>query len=319
MLSKDRYESEHEFSLNPSVLPLIDKNKPAKCKILGLKQRPLHGTYFIDSRALLDVLDQKTSRSDDSVVIDYDDEDGNEFSRRFVLTHNQNRGVSWIPDPVSLRGKTQSPTPEAQDLVILRHKLGLATAFQREQQTAEELRNENTDLKSQLAMKPTPQDLVKLQNENADLKIQLASVPNKKWPFGQALAVQKVSAEHDPLAHYKDKIRIVLTNTAQRDLHVWIPLWESAEVFVQYPFGSRFRLEGPTGWRNNDWPKDASGKFLEYSCLEVKVGVSFDCYIGLLPPVGNSIEERLRIRTPVGRAIFPLRIEGKLYEESIDV
>ncbi len=178
---------------------------------------------------------------------------------------------------------------------------------------------DNTGLRSQLALRPTAQDLVTLQNENADLKHQLASKPVRTWPYGNVFTIQAVTTEHSPTATYRDKLRVTLTNTVGRDLHVWIPLWESAEVVPQQPFGSRFRLEGSAGWRNKDWVKDASGNFAEYSCLEVKAGFTCDCFIGLLPPTGKSLEERRRTNAPIGTAVFPVRIDGKLYDVPVDL
>jgi hypothetical protein len=179
--------------------------------------------------------------------------------------------------------------------------------------------SENANLKSQLALNPAPQDLVKLQNEVGDLRNQLASIPTRNWPRGNVFTVQSVKAEHDPNATYRDKVRLVLTNTAGRDLHVWLPVWKSADVFPQHPFGSCFRLEGSTGWRNRDWVKDAKGNEMECSCLEVRAGLTCDCFIGLLPPPGKSIEERLRTHTAVGTATFPVRIDGTLYDVPIEL
>lgn len=183
-------------------------------------------------------------------------------------------------------------------------------------QNLKKAETENADLKRDLAMRPTNQDLVKLQNEITDLKQLIASTPTRRWPHGNpVLTVQRVTAEYAPTATYKDKVRVVLTNTAGKDVHVWLPLWESVDVFAQLPFGSCFRLEGSSaGWRHNDWAKDASGKEIEYSCVEVKIGLTFDCFIGVLQPTGQSIEERLRTHTPVGTATFPVRIDGKLYD-----
>jgi hypothetical protein len=137
--SAERYESNHEFSLNPARIPVVDKDRPVQCRILSLQQRrTAPSLYAPDIRALADILRDGTPQSEDSVVIDYDDEDGHQFSRRFALTRNQDDSVAWIPDPVVMRGNTRVPEPANLDLAAFRHKLHLASKFLDEQRAAQQ-------------------------------------------------------------------------------------------------------------------------------------------------------------------------------------
>jgi len=152
LISKERYESEYELTLIPSTLPPVDATNPIECKLYNLSN-PSIGKSSLD-----EALKGGTPQSLDSVVIDYDDCDGNEFSRRFILTRNADGTVAWIPDPVCLRGQTQSPVPGVQDLAKLRRNLSLAAAYPHEHEAAqqyarqleEEIRN-NTKQKAQFS------------------------------------------------------------------------------------------------------------------------------------------------------------------------
>jgi hypothetical protein len=125
----------------------------------------------------------------------------------------------------------------------------------------------------------------------------------------------------DPNVTYKNKVRVTLTNAIGKEIGVWTPLWESDEVQSQdIPPGSNFRLEGPRGWRIGDWIKDGTtGKDKGYECLKVKPGFTVECWIGLLPPSGQSISERMAKGIPIGIAFFPVKIDGKLYEEPFEI
>jgi hypothetical protein len=90
-------------------------------------------------------------------------------------------------------------------------------------------------------------------------------------------------------------------------------MWQSLEVQCQLPFGSFLRQEGLKGWKADDWVPQ------EEESLSVPVGVTFSCWIGLLPPIGESIERRLRTHTSIGTAIFPVKIDGKLYEVPVNL
>jgi len=127
--------------------------------------------------------------------------------------------------------------------------------------------------------------------------------------------IQRVIAEPpsaSPTVVYKDKLRVILTNHLDREVQVWTPLWQSPDVHPQSPFGSLLRLEGPKGWKFDDW-KD------EVVCCTLPIGFTFSCWIGLLPPTGKSIERRVQTQTQVGTAIFPVKIDGKLYEVPIEL
>jgi len=139
---------------------------------------------------------------------------------------------------------------------------------------------------------------------------------SREWPWA-VFTVQKVTADapsSDSKITYKNKLRMVLTNATGKNIYVWTPLWDSPEVLQDgVPLGARFRLEASHG----QWVQDESGKAKEYECLDLRPNATVDCYIGLLPPSGQSIERRLQTRTPIGTATFPVKIEGKLYEVPI--
>ena len=126
LVSRERYESEHDFSLIPGPPLVIDPSGVAESKIYGLRQ-----TGSPDVRSLIDILRTSTRRSVESVVIEYDDDHGNSFSRRFDLTRNQDDSITWVPDPsITLSGHEITPEAAPSDLAELRHEVYLATKFQ---------------------------------------------------------------------------------------------------------------------------------------------------------------------------------------------
>jgi hypothetical protein len=128
----------------------------------------------------------------------------------------------------------------------------------------------------------------------------------------QVFTVQDINADlsSDPKLNYKDKVRLVLTNATGKELNVWTPIWESKEVLAQYPFGSNLYLSGPSGWKVNAW--DGDGR----QCITLPAGGTFMCWIGLLEPIGEGIRQRLK-NANTGTAIFPVKIDGELYEVPI--
>lgn len=60
---------------------------------------------------LADILDKAPPDAIHSVVIDYNDSDGNSLSRTFKLTFNLDRTVSWMPGPVRQRAERLLSTP----------------------------------------------------------------------------------------------------------------------------------------------------------------------------------------------------------------
>ncbi len=132
LVSRERYESKHDFTLVPSTPPRIDPGAAVQCRISGLRQ-----VDSPDIRSLLDFLRSGNNEGVDSVVVDYGDDHGNEFSRRFDLTRNQDDSVAWIPEPVvHLRDQVQIPEPEWKNLADLRYSLALAERFPEEQKAA---------------------------------------------------------------------------------------------------------------------------------------------------------------------------------------
>jgi hypothetical protein len=132
LISREKYQTEFSFNMSPSVLPAVDNDKPIECT--------LYGMIDPDGQAasLGDLLNGGNPLSMDSVVIDYDDDNENEFSRQFVLTRNGDGTVAWTPDPIVVRGNTRSLEPGTLNLADLRQKLALAIAYPKEHQAAQQ-------------------------------------------------------------------------------------------------------------------------------------------------------------------------------------
>lgn len=155
-----------------------------------------------------------------------------------------------------------------------------------------------------------------------DTLSKLGIIPNPTKSDGQdrlfprtVLTIQDVSVDEptdNPGIIYKDKIRVILTNHLDRDIEVWTPVWRSSEVQLQMPWCSKLQVEGPNGWKAKDWGE-------EHQCANLPIGRTFRCWIGLKPPVGASIKRRLQMRMPIGTAVFPVKINGQLYEVPIDM
>ena len=147
------------------------------------------------------------------------------------------------------------------------------------------------------------------------------AIAKYQWPI---FTVQRVTVDPpstDPSIVYKNKIRIILTNSTGKGIDVWRPLWDSEDVRTQFPFGSLISREGPRGWKAGDWEREGwdTTKRKERMSTTIEVGVTMECWVGLEPPSGQSIERRLQTHTPIGRATFPVRIEDKIYLESVDL
>lgn len=124
------------------------------------------------------------------------------------------------------------------------------------------------------------------------------------------LTVERVFPEGpatSPTVLLKNKIRIILTNHSDRDVCVWTPLWESSDVRADgNPPGSTLQL-AKRQWEFDEWEN-------ENTCITVPIGHSFRSYIALLPTVGESIYHRFETKIPLGTLVFPVKIDGKLYE-----
>lgn len=277
LLSREEYESENALTLIPDVPFQVAKGHPVECKLYGVV------SPGATSSSLEGVLQGANEGSTDSILVDYDDGDGHDFSRLFLLTRKTDGSIVFVPDPVALRGQTKPPKAGVQNLFDLRRRLALARYLE--------------------TRRPE----------------QAPTIPRYQLPV---FTIQEIKADPpatNPSIVYKDKIRLVLTNATSKEIEVWTPIWESSEVEAQgTPLGSRFRLEGPLGWRRNDWTKDESGREKEFSSLQLKPGVTVDCYVGLLAPHGKSLSERLRTHASIGIAVFPVKIEDKLYVEPVE-
>jgi hypothetical protein len=125
LISREEYGSDYTVNLTPSVPPQVEKGNPVECKIYGLSSPRANVT------SLENVLRTGSSDSLDYIVIDYDDCDGNQFSRLFLLTRNSDGSIVFVPDPIALRGRTNIPAPKPQSLFSLRHQLAVSKYLQR--------------------------------------------------------------------------------------------------------------------------------------------------------------------------------------------
>lgn len=158
---------------------------------------------------------------------------------------------------------------------------------------------ENAALKTQLAKKAEP-----IQ--------QVSSVVKQREYWQTVFTVQdiKLDLAVDPNIIYKNKLIIVLTNQTGRDVQVWTPIWESKDVFYQQPFASKLRKEKVGGgWKSGQWQE-------EEQCTMLQSGQTVICWIGLNEPPGEGLKRRIEKQT-TGTAIFPVKIDGKLYDAPI--
>lgn len=203
------------------------------------------------------------------------------------------------------------PTP------LVRKKLEVEYSFGNEIYHGHAVKWEPGRGESALFILPQSPEVGELQAEVKELNAEIKRAEQRSRRYPRAIfTVQSVKPDpptNKPHIFFQDKVRVILTNTSDKEVHVWTPLWESQEVHAQgSPPGSRLQLEGPTGWKNSDWGPEVN------ECL-IPVGRTFICYIALLPPIGQSIEMRIQTRSHLGTAIFPLKIGGQLYEERINL
>jgi hypothetical protein len=127
LCSAQFYEAEYKLDISPNTLPPIQNAKSVECVLYDfLTQRLADGT----------------SETSDTVLLDYDDSDGHQFSRLFSLTVGITGTVTWSPGPIRKRGTIEIPPPRAQDLEALRDKLKLAAGWQNEHAASEQYARE---------------------------------------------------------------------------------------------------------------------------------------------------------------------------------
>lgn len=115
VISSELYESVNQLELLPSIpIAPISFGSPIEC--VDVSPLPL---------AL--ALDEGSPKTMDSVVIDYDDSDGNQFSRQFTLTRTVDltERIGWNPGPICVRGGARTPALPIQSLAELREELRL--------------------------------------------------------------------------------------------------------------------------------------------------------------------------------------------------
>jgi len=138
----------------------------------------------------------------------------------------------------------------------------------------------------------------------------------------QVFKVERMKADPvstDPNIVFKNKLRMDITNASGREIHLWIPLWESSLVPSQIdPQGSRLWVERSQGsWRAGQWIQHKDGSNIEYCCIKLREEATFETYVGLNPPAHESVEGLLGRHSTIGTILFPVKIDGKMYEISV--
>ncbi len=131
LVSQELFRGEYPIALLQSVFPPLEAGSPIECEISG-----------VGGSTLEDVLEAGGPASCDTVVVDYADDRGGEWSREFTLHKNMNGSIVWTPSQIEPRDKTRTPTPPAQSIVELRRRLTLADAFPRAQSDAQQCASE---------------------------------------------------------------------------------------------------------------------------------------------------------------------------------
>jgi hypothetical protein len=129
LVSRERYEGSYPIDFIPGTIPPVSSGMPVECT-------------EISSVTVSEILRRGTLKTSDTVVIDYDDSQGNKFSRFFTLTQGMEGTVAWIPGPICLRDRTLVPDPEVQGIVELREKLERAQLYPKAQQAAQQYARE---------------------------------------------------------------------------------------------------------------------------------------------------------------------------------
>lgn len=127
LVSEERYVSEYELNIVPQTPPPIEFGSPVECSVHGVTG-PIIGNIAVIG-SLEETLKGGSAETSNHVVIDFDDMEGNGFSRVFSLKRNQDDSVSWIPDTVVPKGSATAPRPGVKALAVLRQHLLLAENF----------------------------------------------------------------------------------------------------------------------------------------------------------------------------------------------
>ncbi|MGD1072361.1 MAG: hypothetical protein ABSB15_19730 [Bryobacteraceae bacterium] len=156
--------------------------------------------------------------------------------------------------------------------------------------------------------------------EPSEKHIEQVSAP---YPHG-AFTLVRADLDTSQAIPHLERVSIILTNKTSWPIEVWTPVWRSTDVQLSVMPGyerPKLQLEafGPPsshtpglrsgGWRNNKWGE-------QVQCLDVKPGETFLCWLGFAEPSGEGVQLRLNARN-TGIALFPVKINGELYEEPV--
>lgn len=115
----EAFAAYYGMTVVPST-PHVPMGGSVSCELSGVANPYEGGT-----QALEDVLRNFSREGSASVVIDFNDADGREFSQQFRLKREANDSVIFNPDPVVMKGRMRAPPIGRQDLAALHFKLRL--------------------------------------------------------------------------------------------------------------------------------------------------------------------------------------------------
>lgn len=149
---------------------------------------------------------------------------------------------------------------------------------------------------------------------------------SKPMPWTGVFKIQRMRADRvvtDPGITFTNKLRFNMTNITGKEIYVWMPLWESSRVpSLVDPTGSRFLLERSEG----SWERKEFVQYIDHSvkpervrnqeqcCVKLAPNFTFESYMGLDPNPQDSVEGLLKRYGTIGSILFPVKIDGKMYE-----
>jgi hypothetical protein len=115
----ETFAAYYGMTVVPST-PHVAMREPVSCDLFGVANPYEGGTHPLE-----DVLRNFSREGSASVVVDFNDADGRQFSQQFRLKREANDSVIFNPDPVVIRGQVAVPPTGRQDLAALHFKLKL--------------------------------------------------------------------------------------------------------------------------------------------------------------------------------------------------
>jgi hypothetical protein len=130
---REIHEAGYKMNIIPTVIQPVEMGVPVRCEVLGARNPDTRTTSPLE-----DIFRHSTMGGSASLVLDYDDTDGKQFSRQFHLARGSDDSVAFVPDPVVYRGQFKAPVPAAQNLAELHLRLDRAERYPTEHAAAEQ-------------------------------------------------------------------------------------------------------------------------------------------------------------------------------------